>query len=947
MSVKVTSVIRALLLLLLCWMAGVKSQESGYQFTADDLYTACRQLSVQSGLALALSSDLANKTRPLQQRANQLADAVQLLEQHFAVKIQIRGNSLLVRPVTVVAEQAQPEISKAALPVAEQPAPVERFQVQGLASPLAHSGAARGAVADLTQRREQLYFGDELQRTGLAAYPDTNVAESLRRLPGVYTSLEDGESRQVSILGLPADYVLVTVNGLEIQTFNGSSMDSRDQASRHNKVDLNVFPAELFRQIRVNNSYHSQQIDGGLAGTVALAAGTPLTQPEQAELALSGFSNSLTAKQDWQLAGSLLQHYDSVAVSIRALWSERHAQEQGLNTYRWRPLPFAPAAEDETAATLFFPRGNRYSLWQSRQQRVATHLALQYQPTPFVDTQLSALFSQLDNYRQEFHIASRGLANTSLAADGSTELTETILSPGQEVIYGRYRNAVLATESRQHQLDTRFTLLQAELSWTADEVTTWNGQLGVNQNRLSQPLNNKVYLSGRGDMLTDYRQMFRPQLYYQGDIAAAQSWQLAEVDTEQRQQLTTLHSAALSWSRQVGSNGEWSAGARYRLLSDEERHWSGQDLLKDDWLSGILPAAIQPQWYQLVSEHRAQSWAGVDVAAVLAAFGIAPPSALAENLTAASFNLTEHNRAWWLQYAVDSQALTYSLSLRRVLRRQQVQSMQSGPVTEMQQAFWLPSLQVLGPLGHDWQWRFSAADNVSRPAARDLRPGIQSQQEARPVYGNPVLGAATGRSMQLGVEQFRQDGGWALAGFYHKLQRLVATIQPAGATYLQRQNAGQADLYGYTFSWQQQFQLLSELPALGLRLDYNRVLGQQRVSGQSSTAFPGAAEHNLSLALYQHFTHWGWQLQGGYRSGLLYDVTPYSIEQDVSGYNAYQRWDASIWYRLAPQLELTAAVYNLGNSRYQLYSDSSKRLYNQTENGISYQLRLAWRYQGF
>lgn len=953
MSAKVTSLIRALLLLLMLWMVGAKAQEPLYQFAADDLYTACRQLSVQSGLALALASDLPNQQLPLQQTASQFAEAVQLLEQHFGVEIQVRTSSLLVRPVAVAVkkakqtQQTKPLLHKTAVPVADKTDSLERFQVQGLTSQLAQRSVAQGAVADLTQRRDQLHFSDEIRRSGLVGYPDTNVAESLRRLPGVYTSLEDGESRQVSILGLPADYVLVTVNGLEVQTFNGSSMDSRDQASRHNRVDLNVFPAELFQQIRVSSSYDSQQIDGGLAGTVALAEGAPLTQLEQAELALSGFTNSLTAKQDWQLASSLLKHYDTFALSARLLWSDRHAQEQGLNTYRWRPVSFDALDANDTAATLFFPRGNRYSLWQSRQQRSAGHLTLQYQPTPTLDLQLSALISQLDNYRQEFHIASRGLANTPLAADGSTHLTEMLLSPSQEVIYGEYRNAVLATESRQHQLDTRFALLQAQLSWAPDAATEWNWQLGINQNRLSEPLNNKVYLSGRGDVITDYRQMFRPQLHYQGDVAAAASWQLAEIDTEQRQQLTTLSSSALSWSRQIGSDSVWSAGIRYRLLSDEERHWSVQDLLKEDWLTGALPTEIQPQWYRLIRTHRAQAWAGVNVAAVLADFGIAPPSAVAENLTAASFSLTERNRAWWLQYAVDTPALAYSLSLRRVLRTQQVQSLQSDLAGEMQEAFWLPSFQMLSRFAQDWQWRFSAAGNFSRPAARDLRPGIQSQQEAWPVYGNPALRASTGRSMQLGLEHFTPNGGWAIAGFYNKLQRLVVTGQHADEAYLQRQNTGQAALYGYTLSWQQQYKLLPKQPALGVRLDYNRVLGKQRVKEQATTAFPGAAEHNLSIALYQQFANWGWQLQGGYRSELLYDITPYSIEQDVSGYSAYQRWDASIWYRLSPTFELTAAVYNLGNATYQLYSDSSKRLYNQTENGISYQLRLAWRYQGF
>jgi outer membrane receptor for ferrienterochelin and colicin len=49
----------------------------------------------------------------------------------------------------------------------------------------------------------------------IAKFPDTNMAESLQRIPGVAIDREGGEGRTISVRGLNPDFTRVRINGIE------------------------------------------------------------------------------------------------------------------------------------------------------------------------------------------------------------------------------------------------------------------------------------------------------------------------------------------------------------------------------------------------------------------------------------------------------------------------------------------------------------------------------------------------------------------------------------------------------------------------------------------------------------------------------------------------------------------------------------------------------------
>ena len=52
----------------------------------------------------------------------------------------------------------------------------------------------------------------------IGKFPDTNLAESLQRMPGVVIDRDAGEGRQITVRGLGGDFTRTRINGIEGQT---------------------------------------------------------------------------------------------------------------------------------------------------------------------------------------------------------------------------------------------------------------------------------------------------------------------------------------------------------------------------------------------------------------------------------------------------------------------------------------------------------------------------------------------------------------------------------------------------------------------------------------------------------------------------------------------------------------------------------------------------------
>ncbi len=117
----------------------------------------------------------------------------------------------------------------------------------------------RKSIEDaISIKRDQDVIVEAISAEDIGKLPDTTIAESLARLPGVTTQRDRyGNATAISIRGLGPD-------------FNGYLLNGREQTSTDSSrsLDLSIYPAELIAGATVYKSGDSSLMTAGLAGTI-------------------------------------------------------------------------------------------------------------------------------------------------------------------------------------------------------------------------------------------------------------------------------------------------------------------------------------------------------------------------------------------------------------------------------------------------------------------------------------------------------------------------------------------------------------------------------------------------------------------------------------------------------------------------------------------------------
>src|SRR5262245_39994530 len=68
-------------------------------------------------------------------------------------------------------------------------------------------------------KREATGFTDSIVAEDIGKFPDTNVAESLTRIPGIQITRDvNGEGTSIGIRGLPNSFTKTIINGVQVAT---------------------------------------------------------------------------------------------------------------------------------------------------------------------------------------------------------------------------------------------------------------------------------------------------------------------------------------------------------------------------------------------------------------------------------------------------------------------------------------------------------------------------------------------------------------------------------------------------------------------------------------------------------------------------------------------------------------------------------------------------------
>lgn len=212
------------------------------------------------------------------------------------------------------------------------PAPAAEEEIETIVV----TGFRQALESAIEVKREAPAVVEALSAEDIGKLPESSIAESLARLPGVTGQRVNGRTSAISIRGFGQDFVAATMNGRELLGMG----DNRG-------VEFDLYPAEIVAGATVFKSPTATLLTQGVAGTVDLQTIRPLSAP--ATIAINGSyeQNDLSALNPdmddtgYRAAGTFVDQFfgDTLGVALTVATMESPSQEEWWQAWGYPQTP--------------------------------------------------------------------------------------------------------------------------------------------------------------------------------------------------------------------------------------------------------------------------------------------------------------------------------------------------------------------------------------------------------------------------------------------------------------------------------------------------------------------------------------------------------------------------------------------------------------------------------
>ncbi|MFY8094842.1 MAG: TonB-dependent receptor [Niveispirillum sp.] len=390
----------------------------------------------------------------------------------------------------------------------------------------------------LNLKRNEAAAVDAIVAEDIGKFPDSNLAESMQRVPGVALARGDGgEGRNISVRGLGAGFTRVRVNGMEGTSQTGSS-DIYGAGNAGRSFDFNVFSTEIFSALAVRKTPSADVEEGSLGATVDLNAPKPFDFRQDSVLSATakGVYNGVSKKVDPRGSVLVSQKFGDegqFGVLGSLSYQQRNIREVGYsavdllsanaNGLFCAPIgvtpvyPVVSAAKGTTdtmcstnnprTGTLaawntiqglrradlpntpgsgaFLPRLPRYLNSTQDQERVGASLTFQYKPDEDTDISIDTLYSRFDVTRRDNYIAAVSFAR-SITNNGQPMVSVRDIQFDQNgsLVYGLFDGVDVRSEGLVDHFVSSFKQANLDFEHRFSDAFQVSGLVGFNRSEL-------------------------------------------------------------------------------------------------------------------------------------------------------------------------------------------------------------------------------------------------------------------------------------------------------------------------------------------------------------------------------------------------------------------------------------------------------------------------------
>lgn len=239
-------------------------------------------------------------------------------------------------------------------------------------------GQLANQASALSRKRASDTVSDVLTRDAIGQFPDQNVAESLRRLPGVNVLNDQGEGRFVSVRGLDPELNSTSLNGVRLPA---PESDVRS-------VALDVISSDIIESIEVKKSL-TPDMDGDTIGASVEIETTSAFDREKdlwsarVEGSYNDYANAVTPKGSLDFATRIT---DDFGISGGVSYYKRTFETDNIEADGWDDVDGTPYAQDL-----------EYRDYDVERERISATLGADFRVGDTTELYAKGVFSQFDD----------------------------------------------------------------------------------------------------------------------------------------------------------------------------------------------------------------------------------------------------------------------------------------------------------------------------------------------------------------------------------------------------------------------------------------------------------------------------------------------------------------------------------------------------------------------
>ncbi|MCH8557885.1 MAG: TonB-dependent receptor [Balneolia bacterium] len=782
-------------------------------------------------------------------------------------------------------------------------------------------------------------------------FPDQNVSDALRRMPGISTEEFRGEATAMFVRGMAPGLNTVTLDGERLPTTSATDRD----------VSLVGISSDIVGAIEVTKAITPDMDADAVGGSINLVAARPVGNQEVFSVAASGgwhnfagFGNPKASMHYGQSSGNLsyvvranVSRENRRMDDIRHFWSEQEFNGQTIDRIDQMRIGAYEFQSDRYALSgrVDYRLNNNHSLfvrglYNLRDKRGIRH-QFRIRPDRGSIQELNGTTYTIDGARLE-PIGRRNHIMNSLASltlGGESQLNRFNMDYSVTYAHGRYDQPYQEyLRYRQNGLEMTYDVADrnaANINWingSQDIVSNpGNFRLTRYENRIDDmrdnDLNTRVNFSMPyevGDMAGNFR--FGGRYFYKHKDRSESVIEYNDINGTflfNEVMSDGFHRTLVDGRYQIFNFVDWSRAGSF---IDQNREFFQQD--SDDVIETLL-----------VSD---------------------PSDYVATEQIAAGYAMTTLERDRWLFLGgvrVEATSTTYQGTQTQILgvdpETDEVNFVRQDISTSNDYVNFFPMFHTRYSLSDVSNLRFAWTNAIARPAFTALAPFEIANFENETVRrGNPNLKASRVMSFDLMYEQYFRSIGILSAGVFHKrlqdfIFQEVTTVQDGvyeGFESRMPQNGTTAEVWGAEFAWQQRLHFLpGALSGLGVYTNYTFATSKAQLRIDREVELPRQIPHVVNAALTYELGNFYGMVSYNYQSTYLYDISTTQVANHRSHLfptnDRYMRWqdrlDVTVRYNLTSQFQIFGDVRNLTNSPQLWYDGGSDYHYRSSFNHVN------------